>query len=71
MRAFIAIPIPEKGRSMLDRLQQNLRSCRPDVRWVAIPSIHLTLKFLGEVDPEIVPELTNSWSAAPEVNGGT
>ena len=55
---------------MLDRLQQNLRSCRPDVRWVAIPSIHLTLKFLGEVNPEIVPELTKSIDNAVKAKAG-
>ena len=55
---------------MLDRLQQELRSCRPDVRWVAIPSIHLTLKFLGEVDPEIVSELAESLDSAAKTHAG-
>jgi 2'-5' RNA ligase len=41
-------------------MQQSLRSYGADVRWVAIPSIHLTLKFLGEVEPDIIPELSNS-----------
>lgn len=45
---------------MLDELQQSLKRCRADVRWVAISSIHLTLKFLGEVDPEIIPNLADS-----------
>ena len=35
---------------MLDQMQQSLRASKAEVRWVAIPSIHLTLKFLGEVD---------------------
>jgi RNA 2',3'-cyclic 3'-phosphodiesterase len=42
---------------MLSRLQQSLRAAEADVRWLAIPSIHLTLKFLGEIDPAIVPNL--------------
>jgi RNA 2',3'-cyclic 3'-phosphodiesterase len=41
-------------------MQQKLRSYGAAVRWVAIPSIHLTLKFLGEVDPEIIPNLAES-----------
>jgi 2'-5' RNA ligase len=60
MRTFIAIPIPESGRKMLAKLQDDLRSCRADVRYVKPGAIHLTLKFLGEIDPEIVPDLTAS-----------
>jgi 2'-5' RNA ligase len=60
MRTFVAIPLPEECRNMLDRLQLNLRACRADVRWVSISSIHLTLKFLGEVNPESIPELAES-----------
>jgi 2'-5' RNA ligase len=57
MRAFIAIPLPKECQIMLEQLQQSLRACGPEVRWVASPSIHLTLKFLGEVDPEVIPKL--------------
>ncbi len=64
MRTFIAIPLPDACRTMLSQMQQNLRGCRADVRWVAVPSIHLTLKFLGEVDPAIIPGLGESLSAA-------
>jgi len=60
MRTFIAIPLNKECRSMLDRLQQDLRAFRADVRWVAVRSIHLTLKFLGEVDPAVIPGLTEA-----------
>src|SRR5512136_1539621 len=64
MRTFIAIPLPAESRTMLEKMQQSLRVHRADVRWVAIPSIHLTLKFLGEVDPEIIPKLSESLARA-------
>jgi len=64
MRTFVAIPIPEECRAILDRLQRDLRGFRSDVRWTAIPSIHLTLKFLGEVNPEILPEMAKSIESA-------
>lgn len=70
MRTFIAIPIPEECRTMLGRLQQNLRAFRSDVRWAAIPSIHLTLKFLGEANPEILPELAKSIESAVKTQAG-
>jgi 2'-5' RNA ligase len=57
MRTFIAIPLPKECQILLEQMQQHLRACKADVRWVAIPSIHLTLKFLGEVDPETIPKL--------------
>jgi RNA 2',3'-cyclic 3'-phosphodiesterase len=60
MRTFIAIPLPDECRTLLDRMQQKLRSYGADVRWVAVPSIHLTLKFLGEVDPDIIASLSES-----------
>jgi RNA 2',3'-cyclic 3'-phosphodiesterase len=60
MRAFIAIPLPDECRSLLDRMQQTLRSYGADIRWAAIPSIHLTLKFLGEADPDIIPNLSEA-----------
>jgi RNA 2',3'-cyclic 3'-phosphodiesterase len=51
---------------MLEQMQQELRSYAADVGWVSIPSIHLTLKFLGEVNPEIIPKLAESLQAACE-----
>ena len=63
MRTFIAIPLPSESQGMLARLQDNLRTFKADVRWTSIPSIHLTLKFLGEVDPGIVPRMAQELKA--------
>ena len=60
MRAFVAIPLSKECQTMLEQMQHALRAFRADVRWVAIPSIHLTLKFLGEADPAIIPALTEA-----------
>jgi 2'-5' RNA ligase len=64
MRTFIAIPLTTECQAMLDQMQQSLRVYRAEVRWVSVPSIHLTLKFLGEVDPGIIPRLAESIAAA-------
>jgi RNA 2',3'-cyclic 3'-phosphodiesterase len=66
MRTFVAIPLPAECQAMLAQMQRELRSYAVGVGWVAIPSIHLTLKFLGEVDPEIIPKLGESLQAACE-----
>lgn len=60
MRVFIAIPIPEPGLEILAQMQQYLRKSGAEVRWTAISSIHLTLKFLGETDPETVSDLARA-----------
>jgi 2'-5' RNA ligase len=50
MRAFIAISLPKEIRDFLSNIQNQLKSCGADVRWVQPQNIHLTLKFLGEIN---------------------
>jgi 2'-5' RNA ligase len=61
MRLFIAIDIDEKNKAALSDLQTQLRSKadvrKSDVKWVAVGNIHLTLKFLGEVEEDKLPEI--------------
>jgi RNA 2',3'-cyclic 3'-phosphodiesterase len=64
MRTFIAIPLPEKCREMLKNIQQSLRATEADVRMAAISSIHLTLKFLGDIESTILPHIAQSLRTA-------
>ncbi len=57
MRTFIAVPLPQECHRVLQQAQDKLRSAEAEVRWVSVPGIHLTLKFLGEIDPGMVPKL--------------
>jgi 2'-5' RNA ligase len=50
MRTFIATDISEEIRSSLTRIISHLKYSGADVKWVDPANIHLTLKFLGEVD---------------------
>ncbi len=52
MRTFIAIELPQEIKDFLSHLQQELKSCGADVKWVQPENIHLTLKFLGDVGDE-------------------
>jgi len=51
MRCFVALDLPGDVRAALERAQDRLRAAAPkaDLRWVAPVSLHLTLKFLGQV----------------------
>ena len=57
MRLFVAIPLPEAIRDDLARLCRGV----PGARWTPAENMHLTLRFLGEVDPpmrtDIISEL--------------
>jgi 2'-5' RNA ligase len=70
MRCFIAIDLDEEIRGALSNLQQQLAAGadikKSDVKWVRPESVHLTLKFLGEVKDEKILEVCN---AAKEVAG--
>ena len=49
IRAFVALPLPESLKNRIRSAQDALKAYRFKVRWVRPESIHLTLKFLGDV----------------------
>ena len=51
IRCFIAIEIPETIQNQLARIQGTLRNQIRKASWVKPGNIHLTLKFLGDVNP--------------------
>jgi RNA 2',3'-cyclic 3'-phosphodiesterase len=59
MRTFIAVPLPDECHRMIRQILDRMHSFRSEVRWSSIHSIHLTLKFLGEIDPASLPRLAS------------
>ncbi|MCI0337288.1 MAG: RNA 2',3'-cyclic phosphodiesterase [Acidobacteria bacterium] len=57
MRTFIAIEIPAEAKSALTAMQNELRRAGADVTWTNPDNIHLTLKFLGEIDKKLISEV--------------
>jgi 2'-5' RNA ligase len=47
-------------------VQRELKSSRLQVKWVRPENIHLTLKFLGDIDPGDVDKIGRAMSAAAE-----
>ncbi len=68
MRTFIAIELPQEIKDRFVKLQAQLKQSEADVKWVAAQNIHLTLKFLGEIDEE---KCTRVSSIIKEVAQGT
>jgi RNA 2',3'-cyclic 3'-phosphodiesterase len=60
MRVFIAIDLPNDIRTQLKDVQRVLRPLTTAARWVAPESIHITLKFLGEVPDKRVGQIDAS-----------
>ncbi len=57
IRAFIAIEIDSGIRKKLSEHIDTLKSAGADVKWVVPENIHLTVKFLGYIEEETLPDL--------------
>jgi 2'-5' RNA ligase len=51
IRTFIALKLPPSVISLLEKVQEDLKSMRLRAKWVRPENIHLTLKFLGNINP--------------------
>ena len=59
MRAFIAIQLPEEIKNIIGNIQDELKQARADVKWVKPENIHLTLKFLGDIEQDLVNKINS------------
>ncbi|MFC1970818.1 RNA 2',3'-cyclic phosphodiesterase [Chloroflexota bacterium] len=65
IRSFIAIELPGDLKLALARIQERLKSgSQTPVKWVDPYSIHLTLKFLGDIGTDMVGKITTAMEAA-------
>ena len=70
VRAFIAVPIPQQAEDALAATINTLRQKNiPAIKWVRPEGIHLTLKFLGEVDLDRIETILGAMSRACEGTG--
>ena len=59
-RVFIAVHLPDPVIKTLAGIQQDLRQCGLQIRWTRPETIHLTLKFLGDVPAESIEALCDA-----------
>jgi 2'-5' RNA ligase len=57
MRLFIAIPVPEYIREYALSIRKKFEEVSLRVKWVEYENYHITLKFLGEVKPELLKDI--------------
>ena len=60
VRTFIAVELPQEIHNTLKQLQDVLRGSMPDVRWTKAANIHITLKFLGDVQVSRLDAISES-----------
>ena len=59
LRTFIAIDVPPAVHDTIARIQNRFKSLGVHASWVKPGNIHLTLKFLGDTDPDRIPGIQN------------
>jgi len=57
IRTFIAIQIPEDIKNEISTFQEELKAAGKGIGWVKPDNIHLTLKFLGSTDEQLIDDI--------------
>lgn len=57
LRSFIAVELDEGLRRRVAAFQAELARVGSDVKWVEVENLHVTLKFLGDVDDADLPRI--------------
>lgn len=69
IRAFIAVDLPDAVRLECEALQKRLAAQGLDLKWVLPASMHLTLKFLGEISTETFDDVLHVLAEPFDVGG--
>ena len=59
IRCFLAIELPTGIINRLETIQNDLKSSEAHVKWVKPGSIHLTLKFFGNIEEKTIDDISN------------
>ncbi len=73
IRAFLAMTIPQKVRQRLGALTREFRQKAPEVDWIPLDKLHVTLFFFGNVDEkrllgEMVPAVCGVIASEPPLD---
>lgn len=60
IRAFIAVEIDPQTKQKISDLISSLKKSEADVKWINEEQMHLTLKFLGNIEQNKVQEISNA-----------
>jgi RNA 2',3'-cyclic 3'-phosphodiesterase len=60
VRSFLALDLPDSVADFLESVSNELKKSRADVKWVNPKSIHLTIKFLGNINRATIHEIATT-----------
>jgi 2'-5' RNA ligase len=58
-RSFIAIPISRPLRDNLVDIIKEISKISPNTKWVERENLHITMRFLGDIDDEMVKKISD------------
>jgi RNA 2',3'-cyclic 3'-phosphodiesterase len=59
LRTFIALETPEEKRKIFSQLQSKLKESDADVKWEHEDKFHATIKFLGDTNEALLPQINS------------
>lgn len=62
IRAFIAVEIDDQTKQKISSLILNLKKSNADLKWITEDQIHITLKFLGNIDKNSIQKISDEMS---------
>jgi RNA 2',3'-cyclic 3'-phosphodiesterase len=69
VRGFVAVLLPDGVRSRLAATAAELRARAPGLAWVRAENLHLTLRFLGDLEPAVLERAREAVQAAATAMG--
>lgn len=64
IRTFVAVDVPDEVRRRIGEFQASLKRHGCDVKWVRPENIHITLKFIGDVQEDRIEGLSAALEGA-------
>ena len=64
LSTFIAIELNKEIRDELSRIQDALKKSEADVKWINVENLHITLKFLGQIEQQKIIKISQVMESA-------
>jgi len=64
MRIFTGVQLPEEAREKIVKELDPFKRIAPSIRWTGKNNIHLTLKFIGDVEPRLSEKIAAALATA-------